>query len=135
MRRRLPGWRNVALLACAGALACGPSRSGSGSAGRSPQLITEREIDDANAVTAYDAVLKLRANFLSDRGPTSILNASSPREPNIYLDGVMYGPVASLRNIPASTVATIRLYRAWEATTKFGAQNVAGVIEVISKTQ
>jgi hypothetical protein len=131
--RRLRGWRNVAVLACAAVLACTPARSGTDSTGRSPQLITESEIADANAATAYDAVMQLRANFLSDRGPTSIIDAASPREPTIYLDGMMYGPGGSLRNIPANTVATIRLYRAWEASTRFGAPDVAGVIEVVTR--
>jgi hypothetical protein len=30
-------------------------------------------------------------------------------------------------------IATIRLYRSWEATTKFGAGNMGGVIEIITR--
>jgi hypothetical protein len=52
----------------------------------------------------------------------------------VYLDGQMYGDASTLKNISANVVESIRLYRAWEATTKFGARNVAGVIEVLSKT-
>ena len=101
----------------------------------SPQLITAQEIAQSQAATGYDAVLKLRANFLSNRGKTSLVDRDAPQTPTVYLDGMQFGPIASLRNIPASQIASIRLYRAWEASTKFGAQNVAGVIEVISKTQ
>jgi hypothetical protein len=38
-----------------------------------------------------------------------------------------------LRNIPASDVAVIRLYRSWEATTKFGAGKMGGVIAVTTR--
>lgn len=75
---------------------------------------------------------KLRANFLSNRGRTTILGSTSSF-PVVYLDGVEYGPMTSLRNIPATHVSSIRMYRAWEATTKFGMGKTAGVIEVITK--
>jgi outer membrane cobalamin receptor len=102
----------------------GPSQPG--------DVLTEAEIAQSQAVTAYDAVQKLRANFLSNRGKTTILGDTSPL-PVVYLDGIEYGPMASLRNIPASQVSSIRMYRAWEATTKFGMGKTAGVIEVITK--
>ena len=110
------------------------STAATSTAQRSEQMITEQEIIDSQALTAYDAVVKLRANFLTNRGKTSILG-NSPTVPTVYLDGQVYGNPSTLKNISAKHVASIRLYRAWEATTKFGASNVGGVIEVISKTQ
>ena len=101
----------------------------------SSQVIFADEIERSRAVTAYDAVSKLRHNFLSDRGRTSILDTSAPRVPNVYLDGMPYGPLASLNNIPAQQVASIRLYRAWEAQYKYGSDNPAGVIEVTTKRE
>ena len=103
--------------------------------GESPssQIIYADEIERSSAVNAYEAIAKLRHNFLSDRGKTSILDTSSPTVPNVYVDGIPYGPLASLYNIPAHQIASIRLYRAWEAQTKFGMDNPAGVIEVTTK--
>lgn len=101
---------------------------------KSEQMITEQEIIESQALTAYDAVVKLRGNFLSSRGKTSILG-NSPTVPTVYLDGQVYGNPSTLKNISAKHIASIRLYRAWEATTKFGASNVGGVIEVTTKTQ
>ena len=95
----------------------------------SEQLITEQEIIDSQALTAYDAVVKLRGNFLSNRGKTSILG-NSPTVPTVYLDDQACGPILTLRSIPASHVVAIRLYRSWEATTKYGAGNMGGVIAV-----
>ena len=113
--------------------ACAPrSQSGGGDA-PSSQIIYADEIERSRATNAYEAVAKLRHNFLSDRGKTSILDSSSPSVPNVYLDGMPFGPLLSLQNIPAQQIASIRLYRAWEAQTKFGMDNPAGVIEVLTK--
>ena len=98
-------------------------------------LITSDEIEASNTAstaTAYDVVKKLRGNFLSYRGRTSLKNTSSP-DPTVYLDDQAFGPISSLRNIPASQVAYIRLYRSWEATTKYGMGNMGGVIAVATK--
>ena len=97
-----------------------------------PDVITEDDISRIHAETAYDAVAKLRANFLTRRGSTSVLNTSNP-EPNVYLDDVFIGAVAQLRGIKASDVASIRVYRAWEVAARFGNGNVGGVIEVYTK--
>lgn len=96
------------------------------------ETITEEEIAKVEAVNAYDIILKTHANFLSYRGRTSFYNTSSP-DPNVYVDDVAYGPTSILKTIPAAQVATIRLYRAWEATYKFGTGNMGGVIEVYTK--
>jgi hypothetical protein len=95
-------------------------------------IITEEDIAKVNVRTAYDAVVRINANFLTRRGSTSLLGTSNP-EPNVYLDDVFIGAVAQLRNIQASDVASIRLYRAWEAGTRFGSGNMGGVIEVYTK--
>ena len=97
-----------------------------------PNMITEDEIARARVRTAHDAVMKLAANFLTRRGETSVMNTSNP-EPNVYLDDVFIGTVAQLKGIQASDVASIRLYRSWEATTRFGGGNMGGVIEVYTK--
>jgi hypothetical protein len=102
------------------------------SASGNPDVITEDDIARVHAQTAYDAVSRLRANFLTRRGSTSVLNTSDP-EPNVYLDDVFIGAVAQLRGIQASDVASIRVYRAWEVAARFGNGNLGGVIEVYTK--
>jgi TonB-dependent receptor-like protein len=98
----------------------------------SPDVITEDDIARVRVRTAYDAVVRIHANFLTRRGSTSVLGTSNP-EPNVYLDDVFIGAVAQLKGIQASDVASIRLYRAWEAATRFGGGNMGGVIEVYTK--
>lgn len=126
------GARWLFLLVPAAVLACSPSRLGPGEISNS-QLITEDEIVASRATTAYEAIQKLRGNFLTYRGETSLNKSRSTPYPTVYLDGQEFGPIAILRTIPASQVATIRLYRSWEATTKYGSRNMSGVIEVSTR--
>lgn len=113
-------------------LACAPAATRP-RGGSDPQLITEEEVEASRAPTAYEVIQKLRANFLSYRGETSFTRSNSQPYPTVYLDGQQYGPLSILRNIPASQVSTIRLYRSWEATTKFGTGNMGGVIAITTR--
>lgn len=102
--------------------------------GHDNSLITEDEIVASRAETAYDAVKLLRGNFLSYRGRTTLQrDSSSSSLPTIFLDDQEYGPLLTLRSIPAGNVVQIRLYRSWEASTKYGAKNMGGVIEVVTR--
>jgi len=113
-------------------LACGPPSTHSRGSG-DPQIITEEEVEASRAVTAYEVIQKLRANFLSYRGETSFDKRKSQPYPTVYVDGQEFGPLSSLRSIPASQVSVIRLYRPWEATTKFGTGNMGGVIAITTR--
>jgi outer membrane cobalamin receptor len=114
-------------------LACASPRASSSGPRADSQIITEDEVEASRAVTAYEVIQKLRANFLTYRGETSFDRSKSQPYPTVYIDGQEYGQISSLRNIPASQVATIRLYRSWEATTQFGAGNMGGVIAVTTR--
>jgi TonB-dependent Receptor Plug Domain len=122
-----------ALLALMGAAACTHAASTADST--SSQVILADEIARSRAANAYEAVAKLRHTFLSNRGRTSVLDSSAPSVPNVYLDGMPFGPLNSLNNIPAQQIASIRLYRSWEAQYKFGSENTGGVIEVTTKRE
>lgn len=113
-------------------VACTPPRLGPGSVSNS-QLITEEEIAASRGSSALDVIQKLRANFLSYRGETSFNRSRSSPYPTVYVDGQEFGPIATLKNIPAIQISSIRLYRSWEATTKFGTGKMGGVIEISTK--
>ncbi len=101
----------------------------------SRDTITAEEIEaskTSSSATAYDVIKRLRGNFLSYRGRTSVKNTSSP-DPNVYVDDQAFGPISALRTIPASQIAFIRLYRSWDATTKYGTGNMGGVIAISTK--
>jgi hypothetical protein len=97
------------------------------------RTITEQEIVSSNAINAYEAIQRLRSDFLSYRGETSFYASRAKSMPIVYVDEQRYGEITTLENIPAGQVASIRLYRAWEATTKYGTGNTGGVIAVTTR--
>jgi outer membrane receptor for ferrienterochelin and colicin len=53
--------------------------------------------------------------------------------PTVYVDDQQFGEISVLENIPALQIASIRLYRAWEATTRYGTGNMGGVIAITTR--
>jgi hypothetical protein len=115
----------------------GCASSGSSGGGSAPDSRTLRydEISKANVGgNAYDVISRLRPGFLVSRGQATISNGTAASSyPNIYLDGVPYGDITTLRNIDASHIAEVRLFQAWEAQTKFGVGNNGGVIAITTR--
>lgn len=128
---RMTSARWLLALAAMIVVACSPPRLGPGSVSDS-QLITEEEIDASRAANAFEVIRKLRGNFLTYRGETSLKGESKPY-PTVYLDGQQFGPIETLRTIPASQISSIRLLRSWEATTKYGTGNMGGVIAISTR--
>ena len=118
----------AALIALA---ACLPPGTGS-TRPRDPSRITQDEIVASLAVDAYDAVAKLRANFFASRGRTSFRTNESTL-PTVFVDGLEYGPISTLRLIAAIDIEEIRLFRSWEATTVYGTGFMSGVIAVTTR--
>jgi hypothetical protein len=120
----------AAILGCASA--SGTSGSGPGTAPRSANYLSGEEIlvAKADVGTAYDAISRLRPNWLTSRGPTSF----GTRETGfaiVFVDGQQYGDLASLRNIPAYHVGDAHYYDVTEAGARFGLRGGnSGVIEV-----
>jgi len=123
--------RAIAFFVAVFLLACSPPRLGPGQVSDS-QLITEDEIEASRGTNAFEVIRKVRANFLTYRGETSVRGQSKPY-PTVYLDDQEFGPIESLRTIPAGQISSIRLYRSWEVGTKFGAHNTGGVIAISTK--
>jgi hypothetical protein len=113
-------------------LACARPQLGPGEMSNS-QFISEDEVAQSRESNAYDVIHKLRANFLSYRGETSFDKSRSAPYPTVYLDGQEFGSINILRTIPTSEISSIRLYRSWEATTKFGTGNMGGVIAITTR--
>ncbi|MEO6527703.1 MAG: hypothetical protein ABIP93_13815 [Gemmatimonadaceae bacterium] len=110
-------------------LALGACTHATQKGGRDQNVITEEEIDASGGSSAYDVIVKVRPNFLSDRGKTTI-NGAAPNKPSVFLDGVHFGEISALRSLSARQLGSIRIYRAWEAQQKFGNGFVGGVLEL-----
>jgi hypothetical protein len=96
-------------------------------------FIARDEIDALGAANAHEVIQKLRPNFLSNRGETSFNKSRSSSLPTVYLDGTVFGTIETLRTIRATQIASIRLYRSWEAATRFGTGNPGGVLEITTR--
>ena len=124
-KRLAPGAALLFVAACASSHKAGKFNS------YNRNLITRAEIVDCAAPDALTLVRRLRGEFLSNRGRTSI-TLNTDMLPVVYLDQVQLGPFEMLATIPARDIAEIRLYRAWEASYKFGKDKTSGVVQVIT---
>ena len=101
----------------------------------SPNLITRDEIAATRLDNAYEAVQRLRPAFLRARtiaGSTQNAGGSTVVQdyPVVYLDGLRKGGPDYLRTIPTREVAEIRYLSSTDATTRYGMNVPAGVIDV-----
>lgn len=112
--------------------ACSHPKLGPGDVYNS-QVITEDEIIASRAANAFEVIHKLRSNFLSNRGQTSLNRNQSNPYPTVYLDDQEFGPISSLSTIPAAQITMIRLYRVSEANAKYGSHNLSGVISIYTR--
>ena len=101
---------------------------------RTPNYITGEEIvgSKASEGTAYDAVSRLRPNWLVAKGRAT----QGPEYAMVFVDGQHYGSVESLRTIQAYHIAEMRYYDITQAGARFGVQGgTGGVIEVTIRTR
>ena len=105
------------------------SRPGPGS---DTNVITEEELAAFPGTSAYDAVSRLRAQWL--RGRSGTFRSETGRNyPQVFVDGRPWGGIESLQQIDISQIGQIHFISAADATTRFGTGYPAGIIEVITK--
>jgi hypothetical protein len=123
-------------LAAIAVLGCASSGSNPGTRGvaRTSNTLKAEEISAAHTefTTAYDAVARLRPNWLAPHGVVSATTAGPGTEfAIVYVDGQQYGGLASLRNIPGHDVKSIRYYNMTEAGARYGLRaGSSGVLDV-----
>lgn len=82
--------------------------------------------------TAYDMIRLLRPEFLRSRGATSLRDLTPPTA-TVYLDGVRYGTLESLKLISAEQLSKVQYLNGSEATTRYGTDHVGGAILITTK--
>ena len=133
--------RHFYLVAVAAILGCASAGSSSGTAGTgavrsNPRLLTDEEIAAAHADvnSTYEAIARLRPNWLATHGPTSASTEGGAGLATVFINGVQHGDLSSLRNIPAYQVAAIHYYDVTEAGARYGFKGgTSGVIDVKTK--
>jgi hypothetical protein len=129
--------KHLCLVAVAAIIGCthasgasGPSRTLA--VPRRANFLTAGEIVAAKAddATAYDALARLRPNWLNAHGVTTF-DARVSEFAVVFVEGQKYGGLESLRSIQAYHVANLRYYNVTEAGATFGLKaGGGGVIEV-----
>jgi len=108
------------------AAACA-SGGGSGESGprRNRNLITSEELTQVGEVgTAFDAIQRLRPNWLRGRGTSSA---------KVFVDGVQMRDTGVLRNYRVDVIRECRFIPPADASMRFGTGYGGGVIEVFTK--
>ena len=129
--------QHLYLIALAAVCGCATSAApGTPAAPRMSAFLTAAEMAAAHADvnTAYDAVARLRPNWLAAHGAMSS-DPEATKYASVFLDGQLYGGISSLRNIPAYYVADMRYYDVTQAGGTFGLRaGAGGAIEVRTKS-
>ena len=117
----------VALVALSLA-ACAPAE-GNAARGRGP--LTAEAIREANVSTnAFDLLQSTRPEWLRARGTQTFQGGDSDAI-RVYVNGSSYGPTPeSLRQLPVDNIQQVQFLSPAQATTRFGAGHLSGVILV-----
>ena len=133
--------RSLAATVMLVATACASSgtTSGAASSQSSRELITEAELPTSGTETAYDAILRLRPDFLRVRPaqsynlqPDAGASGAAPA-PALIVKGQRAGELSDLRQIAATSLTSVRYYSIEQAKRKFGMQYAGGAIEIAYK--
>lgn len=116
-------WMAVALLMM-GTVGCAGGGTGGSSSG-ARTVITAEEISSVSVGTAYEAVQRLRPEFLRPRGGGAM--------PVLYVDGVRMGEVGDLRSYTPASILRVEYVSASDATTRWGTGHTGGALEVSTR--
>lgn len=94
--------------------------------------LTQSELATANSDNLYDAIMKLRPEWLTSRGPTSVTDPA-PTLVDVYMNGTMLGKAEYLREVRLLDVTSVRYWDAGQASARFGMGHPRGVIEITRK--
>jgi hypothetical protein len=112
----------ITLVSFAALAACSSAPAPSGAPRASRDLITREEISASPVTTAYEAVERLRPEFLRPTRGGGL--------PRVYINDSSSGGVEILRSIRADNVLEIRFLDAVAANLRFGLNNSNGAITV-----
>lgn len=120
----------LSMLLVAFTVACSARQQNGGTSSRT--FISGDELRRGNDGNVYEALQRLRPEWLSSRGPTSVTDPT-PTRANVYMNGQLVGDLDYLRQISVVDVGEIRYYAPGEAGVRFGMGNPRGVIDVTSR--
>ena len=110
-------------------LACASGTTNTGTNRPSRNVLTQAQLSATNYQNLYEAIEKLRPDWLSSRGPTSVTDAT-PSLPSVFMNGTLLGKSETLRNMGVTDVTEVRYWEAGPASARFGMGHPRGVIEL-----
>jgi hypothetical protein len=122
-------WRHLmtGTLTVALAAGCASGPGGYSRTNLNRDVILAPEIAEARVLNAYEAVTRLRPEFLQSRGMSPSRGQATPL---VYLDDMQLGSVDALRLVSVDDITSIRFLRPTEAHVRWGTQGLEGVIVV-----
>jgi hypothetical protein len=111
------------MLGCAGATTAGRPDTGGGN------TLSKAQLQATNTEDLYGAITKLRPEWLSSRGPTSVTDPT-PNSVSVYMNGSLLGKAEYMRQMRVIDVTEVRYWNAGEASARFGMGHPRGVIEI-----
>ena len=120
----------AALLASCTLAGCAGAASHTGSSQGRSAVLTHEELAKTNSDNLYDAIAKLRPEWLTSRGPTSVTDMS-PTSVDVYMNGNFLGGADYLRQARVLDVSEVRYWDAGQASARFGMGHPRGVIELV----
>ena len=121
------------LMGCASATTqSAPPPSPSPAERASRNVLTREQLAATNSDNLYDALSKLRPEWLSSRGPTSVSDPT-PTAASVYMSGTMLGKADALKDMRILDVSEVRYWDAGQASARFGMGHPRGVIEITRK--
>lgn len=131
-----PRTLTAALLLAVGACASNATSNMVATPTSSRYIIAESELPTTGTETAWDAIMRLRPEFLRARPaqsynlqPNAGVSGPAPL-PALIVNGQRAGEVTDLRQVAATSLVFVRYYNIEEAKRKFGMQYDGGAIEV-----
>jgi hypothetical protein len=112
----------VALTACAAA-GGGPMRSSN--------VLTREDLEAVQVSSVYDAVQRLRPQWMSHPLAPSGQPGSNPIL--VYVDRHQVGTLEELRHLTVDQVEMLEFVSASDATTRYGTGHTSGIIEVTTR--
>jgi hypothetical protein len=94
-------------------------------------VITRDQIDSSDAHNVYELIVRLRPDFLRDRGSVSIQTNTHARAV-VFMNDQEYGILETMRNIPTGRIGEVRYFSGNDAVARFGAQYGGGVVMLVS---
>lgn len=119
------------LLLCTSACVTGTYGSRAADVTRASNCINAMQIDSTRASTAFDAIMRLRPEFIRRR--TYSMSTPGGATPIVYMDGLRIGDVSWLRNVNAATVARIEYASASDAAMRTGQPVPGGALFITSR--